>query len=78
VLDSTNTSLLALEVVHEGVHLADASARQHTGFSPSAYPRLYTTEYNAFRVMATLAEGFGSDFLLIPDKKRRATVRSLR
>jgi RHS repeat-associated protein len=67
VLDN-NTKLLALEVAHEGSHVADASDWQHTGFSPNAQPRLYGTEFKAYQVMASLAEGFGSSFLLYPDR----------
>ncbi|WP_228486486.1 RHS repeat-associated core domain-containing protein [Paludibaculum fermentans] len=48
-------------IAHEGVHVGDASAWTAAGFAEAKHPLLYQSEFNAYRVQASIVEG---DYLL--------------
>jgi hypothetical protein len=54
---------LAGLTAHEGVHVADASDWVSSGFSPNANPSSFQTEFDAYQVEGTIAQGFGIPFL---------------
>jgi hypothetical protein len=49
----------APDAAHEGSHTADAQDWARSGFSPSALPSRYASEWRAFHVGASIAEGTG-------------------
>jgi RHS repeat-associated protein len=53
----------APDAAHEGSHIADASDWVSSGFSPSMNPTRYGTEWRAFHVEQSMAEGMGQPFL---------------
>jgi RHS repeat-associated protein len=54
---ASNSGLIS----HEGVHVGDASAWVAAGFAEGKHPSLYQSEFDAYRVQASIAEG---DYLL--------------
>ena len=70
LLGGENISSLGALEAHEGVHVADGSDWASSGLSPNANPSLFQTEFNAYRVEASIGEGMGNSNMEISVGKR--------
>jgi RHS repeat-associated protein len=61
-----DTNSLATLAAHEGVHVADGSDWVSSGFSNNALPSRLQTEWDAYQVQGSIAEGLGASFLRFP------------